>query len=193
MSLTIVFPLVVVVQSLSCALLFLTRWTAACQAFLSSPISWSLINFLSFESVMLSNYLILCYTLLILSSFFLSIKVFSNESGLGIKWTKYWSFSNSAFNEYSGLIFFRIDWFDIFAVQGTLKNLLQYQFKSINFLVLMVRYHHWHNGHEFEQTPGDSGGQSILACCSPWVAKSQTRLSDWTTQKQIFSHTIYKS
>ena len=106
--------------------------------------------------------------LLPLPSVFLSIKVFSNESGLGIKWTKYWSFSNSAFNEYSGLIFFRIDWFDIFAVQGTLKNLLQYQFKSINFLVLMVRYHHWHNGHEFEQTPGDSGGQRSLACYSSW-------------------------
>ena len=126
MSLTIVFPLVVVVQSLSCALLFLTRWTAACQAFLSSPISWSLINFLSFESVMLSNYLILCYTLLILSSFFLSIKVFSNESTIHIECPKYWSFnfSNSLSSEHSGLISFRIDMFDLLAVQGILESLL---------------------------------------------------------------------
>ena len=113
------------------------------------------------------------HLLLPLPSIFPSIRVFSSESALLIRWPKYWTFTFSInpFNEYSGLIFFRIDWFDIFAVQGTLKNLLQYQFKSINFLVLMVRYHHWHNGHEFEQTPGDSGGQRSLACCSPWDCK----------------------
>ena len=139
MSLTIVFPLVVVFQSLSCALLFLTWWTAACQALLSSPISWSVINFLSFESVMLSNCLILCYPLLILSSFFLSIKVFYNESAIHIEWPKYlsFSFSNNLSNENSGFISFRIDMFNLLAVQGILENLLpEPYFKWINSLGL---------------------------------------------------------
>ena len=89
-------------------------------------ISWSLLKFLSIESVMLSNHLILCPTLLLLPSIFPSIRVFSSELALSIRWRKYWNFSISSYNEYSRLISFRIDWFDLLAVQGTLKNLLQH-------------------------------------------------------------------
>ena len=87
--------------------------------------SWSLLKLMSMESVMPSNHLILCHSLLLLPSFFLIIRVFSNESALRIRWPKYWSFSFSIFssNEYSGLIFFRMDWLDLLAVQGTLKSL----------------------------------------------------------------------
>ena len=92
------------------------------QASLSFSISWSLLKLMSIESVMPSNHLILCHSLLLLPSTFASIKVFSNESAFCIRWPKYWSFSFniSPSNEYSGLISFRIDWFDLLAVQGTL-------------------------------------------------------------------------
>ena len=103
----------------------MTPWTAARQASLSITNSWSLLKLMSIESVMPSNHLILCRSLL-LPSIFPSIRVFSNESVLCIRWPKDWSFSLSIspFNEYSGLISFRIDWFDLLAVQGTLKSLL---------------------------------------------------------------------
>ena len=116
-----------VVQSLSHVCLFATSWTTACQAPLFSIISWSLFRFMSLESVMLSNHLILCHPLLLLPSIFPSIRVFSNESALHISWPKYWSisFSISPSNEYSGLISFRINWFDLLAVQETLKSFLQ--------------------------------------------------------------------
>ena len=104
----------------------MTSWTAACQASLSFTISWSLLKLMFPESVMPSNYVILCHPLLLLPSIFPSIRVFSNESGLRIRWPKYWSFSISPSNEYSGLISFRINRFDLLAVQGTLKSLLQY-------------------------------------------------------------------
>ena len=115
----------VAVQSLNHVQFFATPWTAAHQAFLSFTISRSLPKFMSIESVMLSNHLILCCPLL-LPSIFISIRVFSNELVLCITWLKYWSFhfSISLSNEYSGSISFRIDWFDLFAVQGTLKSLL---------------------------------------------------------------------
>ena len=105
----------------------MTPWTAPCQAPLSSTVSWSLLKFISTESVMLPNHLSLCHPLL-LPSIFPSIRVFSKESALRIRWPKYWSFSFSISpsNEYSGLISFRIDWFDLLAVQGTLKSLLQH-------------------------------------------------------------------
>ena len=111
----------VVVQSPSDVRLFVTTWTAARQASLSFTISWSLTKFMSIESVMPSNRLILCRPLLLLPSIFPSIKVFSSESALHISWPKCWSFSLSISpsNEYSGLIFFRTDWFDLLAVQGT--------------------------------------------------------------------------
>ena len=115
-------------QSLSHIQFFATPWTAAHQASLSFTISQSLLKFTSIESVMLSNHLILCYPLLLLPSIFLSIRIFSNESALRITWPKNWSFgfSISLSNGYSGLISFRIDWFDLLAAQGTLKSLLQH-------------------------------------------------------------------
>ena len=119
---------VVVVQSLSHFQLFVTPWTAACQSPLSSTVSWSLLKLMSIESGMLSNHLILCHPLLLLPSIFPSIRVFSNELALCIRWSNYWSFSFtiSPSNEYSGLISFRVDWFDLLAVWGTLNNLLQH-------------------------------------------------------------------
>ena len=116
------------VQSLSHDPLFVTPWTAASQASLSITNSWSLLKFLSIESVMPSNHLILCHPLLPLPSVFPSIRVFSSELTLHIRWSKYWSFafSISPSNEYSGLISFRMDWFDLLAVQWTLKGLLQH-------------------------------------------------------------------
>ena len=123
----------VVVQLLSCVWLFETPRTAAHQASMSFTISQSLLKLISIESVMPSNYLILCHPLLLLPSIFPSIRVSSNESILCIRWPKYWSFSLniSPSNEYSGLISFRIDWVDLLAVQGTLKNLfLQHSSKA---------------------------------------------------------------
>ena len=114
------------VQSLSHVRLFAAPWTAACQASPSITNSWNLLKFMSIASVMPSNYLILCHPLLLLPSIFPSIRVFSNKSALHIRWSKDWSFSFSISpsNEYSGLISFRIDWFDLLAVQGTLRSLL---------------------------------------------------------------------
>jgi len=114
------------VQSLSHVQLFATPWTAACQASLSITNSWSLLKLMSIELVMPSNHLILCRPLLLPPSIFPSIRVFSNESVLCIRWPKYWSFSFSISpsNEYSGLISFRVDWLDLLAVQGTLKSFL---------------------------------------------------------------------
>ena len=116
------------VQTLSCVRLFATPWTAAHQASLSITNSQSLFKLMFIESVIPSNHLILCRPLLLLPSIFPSIRVFSKESVLHIRWPKYWScsFSISSYNEYSGLIYFRMDWFDILAVQGTLKSLLQH-------------------------------------------------------------------
>ena len=115
-----------VVQSFSRVQLFAAPWTAACQASLSFTVSRSLLKLLSTELVTLSNHLILCRPLLLLLSTFTRIRVFSNKLALCIRWPKYWSssFSISLSTEYSGLIFFRIDWFDLLAVQGTLKCLL---------------------------------------------------------------------
>ena len=119
------------VQSLSRVRLFVTPWTAARQASLFIANSRSLLRHMSIESVMPSNYLILCRPLLLLPSIFPSIRVFSNESVLLIRWPKYWSFSFSPSNEYSGLISFRMDWLDLLAVQGTLKSLLQHHSSKI--------------------------------------------------------------
>ena len=116
----------VVVQSLSHVQLFATPWTVAHQASLSITNSWSLLKLMSIESLMPSNHLVLCHLLLLLPSIFPSIRVFSNESALFSRWPKNWSFSISPSNEYSGLISFRMDWLDLFAVQGTLKSLLQH-------------------------------------------------------------------
>ena len=116
------------VRSLSCVQLFTTPWTAACQASLSITNSRSLLKLMSIESMMPSNHLILRHPLLLLPSIFPSIRVFSNESVLAIRWPKFcsFSFSISPSHEYSGLISFRMDWLDFLAVQGTLKHLLQH-------------------------------------------------------------------
>ena len=123
------------VQLLSCVWLFVTPWTAAHQASLSITNSWSLLRFVSIELVMPSNHLILCCPLL-LPSIFPSIRVFSIESVLHIRWPKYCSFSFgiSPSNEYSGLISFRMDWLDLLAVQGTLKSLLQHHSSKASIL-----------------------------------------------------------
>ena len=127
------YPRRVGVLSLTHVRLFVTPWTAALQSAgsqssLSFTISRSLFKLLSIESVMPSNHLILCHSLPPLTSVFPSIRVFSDESTLYLKWPKYWSFSfsTSFSNEYSGLISFRIDWFDLLVVQGTLKSLLKW-------------------------------------------------------------------
>ena len=115
-------------QSLSHVLLFATPWTVACQPSLSITNSQSLLKLMSTESVMPSNHLIHCHPLLVPPSIFPSIRVFSNESILHIRWPKYWSYSLSISpsNEHPGLVSFRMDWLDLLAVQGTLKSLLQH-------------------------------------------------------------------
>ena len=123
----------VVVQSLSCVRLFAIPWTAAHQASLSFTISWSLLKLMSIESVMPFNPLILFCPLLLLPSIFPSIRVFSNESVDCIRWTKYWSFSIRS-NKYSGLISFMIDWFDLLAVQWTLRSLPQHTVQKHQFV-----------------------------------------------------------
>ena len=124
------------VQSLSRVLLFATPWTAALQASLSITNSWSLLKLMSIESVMPSNHLILCCPLLLPPSIFPSIRVFSNESALCIRWPKYWSFSFniSPPNEHSGLISFRIDQLDLLTVQGIFKSPLQHQSSKASIL-----------------------------------------------------------
>ena len=124
------------VQFLSHIRLFVTPWTAACQASQSITNSQHLLKLMSIESVMPSNHLILCHPLLLPPSIFPSTRVFSNESVLCIKWPKYLSFSSSIspYNEYSGLISFRIDWFDLHVVQGTLKSLLQHHSSKASIL-----------------------------------------------------------
>ena len=135
-------------------------WTAALQASLSIPNSHSLLKLMSIESLMPSNHLILCHFLLLLPSILPSIRVFSNESVLRIRWPKYWSFSFSVSpsNEYSGLISFRIDWFDLLVVQGTpRKSSPTPQFKSINSSALSFLYsptltstHDYWKNHSFD-------------------------------------------
>ena len=128
------------VQSLNRVRLFVTPWTAAHQASLSITNSGSLLKLMSIELVMPSKHLILCCPLLLLPSVFASIRVFSNESVLCIKWPKYWSFSFSISpsKEYSGLISFRMDWLDLLAVQGTLKSLLQHNSSKASFFCVQL-------------------------------------------------------
>ena len=139
------------VQSLSRVQLFVTPWTAARQASLSITNSRSLLKLMSIESVMPSNHLILCRPLLLLPSIFPSIRVFSNESVLHIRWPKYWSFSFniSPSNEHSGLISVRMDWLDLLAVQGTLKSLLQHHSSKTSVLWCSAFFKsihdHWKN------------------------------------------------
>ena len=151
---------VAVVQSLSYVLLFVTAWTAACQTSLSFTISWSWLKLMSTELVMPSNLLICCPPLP-LPSICPSIKVFSSEPALHIRWPEYWNFSssNSPFNGYSGLVSFRIDWFDLLAVQGTLKSLLQHHiwqesilWCSAFFMPTLTSVHDYWKDHSFDYT-----------------------------------------
>ena len=123
-----IFSIVIVVQSPSHVQLFTTPWTTACQVSLFFTISQSLLKLMSIESMIPSNHLILSLSPLLLPSVFCSIRVFSNEAALCIRWLKYWSFcfSINVSNEYLGLISFKIDWFDLLVVQGTLKSFLQH-------------------------------------------------------------------
>ena len=152
----------IVVQSLSCVRLFATPWTAACQASLSFTVSQSLLKFMSIESVMPTNHLILSHPFLLLPSIFPSIRVFSNESVLCIRWPKYRSFSLSInpSNEYSGLISFRMDWvWSALCPRDSQESSPAPQFKSINSLVLSLLhgpnvtsiYDYWKN-HSFDCT-----------------------------------------
>ena len=139
---------IVVVKSFSHVLHFATPWTAACQASLSFINSQSLLKFMFIESVMPSNHLILCHSLLLLPSIFPSIRVFSNESILPIRWPKYWNFSVSPSSEHSGLISLRIGWFDLLAVQGTLKSLLQHHSSKASVrhhsAFFILQFSHWY-------------------------------------------------
>ena len=130
------------VQSLSHVRLFATPWIAACQNSLSITNAQSLLRLVSIKLVMPSSHLILCHLLLLLPSIFPSIRVFSNESVVHIRWPKYWSysFSISPSNEYSGLISFRMDYLDLLAVQGTLKSLLQHHSSKALILWLSVLF-----------------------------------------------------
>ena len=122
------------VQSLSHVWLFVTPWTAVHRVLLSINNAQSLLKLMSIESVMPSSHLILCHPLLFPPSIIPNIRVFSNESVLCIRWPKYWSFSISPYNEYSGLISFKIDWLDLLAVQGTRKSLLQHHSSKVSIL-----------------------------------------------------------
>ena len=133
------------IQSLTHVQLFATLWTTEHQASLSTSKSWSLLKLMSIKLVMPSNHLILCQPHLFLPSIFPNNKIFSSESLLPIRWSKYWSFSFSinSSNEYSGLISFRMDWFDLLAVQGTLKTLLQHHISKASIL--------WHSAFSIVQ------------------------------------------
>ena len=164
-----------------------TPWTAARQDSLSITNSQSLLKLMSIESVVPSSHLILCHPLLLLPSIFPSIRVFSNESALHIRWPKYWSFSFniSSSSEYSELISFRMDWLDLLAVQGTLKSLLQYhRSKSINSSAFSFLYSptltsihdHWKN-HSLD--------------CLLWETKNNS-IFTYRDQQIIFTSVVYK-
>ena len=131
-------------------------WTETCQSPLYSRFSQNLLRFMAIESVMLPNHLILCHPLLLLLSVFPSIRVFFNEWALHIRWPKYWSFSFSISpsNEYSGFMSFKIDWFDLLAVQGTLKSVLQYHSSKASFLYgpTLISIHEYLKNHSFDYT-----------------------------------------
>ena len=141
-------------------MLFASPWTGARQAPLSFTISHTLLRFMFIESVILSNHLIFCCPILVLPSIFPSIRVFSNELAICIRWPKYWSFSISPSNEYLGLISFRIDWFHLLAGQGTLKSLLQHHspkasiFRHSAFFMVQLSHPYMTTGknHSFDYT-----------------------------------------
>ena len=170
------------VQSISHVRLFETSWTAAHQASLSITNSWSLLKPVSIELVMPSNYLIRCRPLLLPPSIFPSIRVFSNDSNLCIRWPKYWSFSFSISpsNEYSGPISFRMDWFDLLAVQGTLKSLLQHHSAKASIL--------WHSAFFIVQLshPSITTGKTIALTRWTFVDKVMSQLFNMLSRSIFF-------
>ena len=157
----------------------MTPWTAARQASLSITSSWSLLRLMFIELVMPSTHLILCRPLLLVPSIFPSIGVFSNEPVLPIRWPNYWSFSfsTSPFNEYSGLITFRMDWLDLLAVQGTLKSLLQHQGSKAStlrcsaFFIVQLSHPYMTTGKTIALTRCTFVGKVmslLLICCLGW-------------------------
>ena len=158
---------IVVVKLLSHVQLFAIPWTAECKTSLSITNSRSLLKLMSIESEMSSNHLILCHPVLLLPSIFPSIPVFSSESVLLIRWPEYWSFSfsTSPSNEYSGLISFRIDWFDLLVVQGTLKSFLQHHTLKASVL--------WHSAFFMVQLSPlyMTTGKTIVGLYGHWLAK----------------------
>ena len=159
------------VQSLSSVQLFVTPWTASHQASLATTNSWSLLKFMSFQSVTSSNHLILCSPLLLLPPIPPSIRVFSNESTLRMRWPKYWSFSFSISpsNEHPGLISFRMDCLDLLAVQGTLKSLLQHHSSKASilqrsaFFTVQLSHPYMTTGKTIALTRRDLCGQSNVS------------------------------
>ena len=166
------------VQLLSDVQLFATPWTAACQASLSITNSWGLLKLMPIELVMPTKHLILCHPLLLLPPIPPSIRVFSNESVLHIRWPKYWSFnfSISPPNEYSGLISFRMDWLDLTAVQGTLKSLLQHHSSKASilqrsaFIRVQLSHPYMATGRTIALTRWTFVGNvsPVLICCLRW-------------------------
>ena len=151
---------------LSCAQLFVIPWTAVLRSSLAFTVSWSLLKFMSIESAMLSNHLILCRPPLLLPSIFPSIRVFSSESALCIRWPKYWSFQlhHQSFQLYSRLISFRMDWFDLLTLQGTLRSLLQHHSSKASVL--------WHSAFSMLQLshPYMNTGKTIASTIRAFVA-----------------------
>jgi len=179
------------VQSLSRVQLFVASWIAAHQASLSITSSWSLLKLMSIESMMPSNHLILCHPLLLPPSIFPSIRVFSSELDLRMRWPKYWSFSFSISpsNEYSGLISFRMDWLDLLAVQGTLESLLQHYSSKASilqhsaFFIVQLSY------------PYMTTGKTKALTRQTFVGKVMSLLFNITTISSLISltHDLYLS
>ena len=169
------------VQSLSRVRLFETPWTTAHQASLSITNSWSLPKLMSIESVMPSNHLILCHPLLLLPSIPPSIRVFSHESALQIRWPRYWSFSFSISpsNKHPGLISFRMDWLDLLAVQGTLKSLLQHHSSKASILLcsafFIVQYMFQHNLTYKKQLVDQLDWAHGLSFADSWLRSQKTQ------------------
>ena len=163
--------LVVVIQSLSPVRLFVIPWTAAPQASLSFTIFLSVFKLMSIELVMPSNHLIVCRTHLLLPSTFSSIRAFSSESALCIRWPKCWSFSISPSNEYSGLISFRLDWFDLLAVQGTVRSLLFSNTTVQNHQIFSPQPSLWSSSQHLYMT----------------IGKNMITLTRWTFTRKVMS------
>ena len=161
----VIHVFIFVVQSLSGVWFFATLWSTTHQASSSFTISGNLLKFMSVQLIMPSNHFILCCPLLFLPSIFLSIRVFSSEWALCIRWPKYWSFSFSPSNEYSGLISFRIDWFDFLAVQGILNSLLQHHNWKASIL--------WHSAFFMVQLsrPYMTTGKTVALSTCTFVSK----------------------